>query len=138
MPDEWFVRVHEKEYGPVDLETLREWKADGRVIALNEVRRSDAAEWILAGAVPELFPPASEVSEPVPQFFRARTFSQIITDTIRLYAAGFWVFFAIALITGLPAMAMQLCLLFVDNREGVALTLTSRFAGAARCCRCSR
>jgi len=30
MPDEWMVRVEGREYGPVDLETLREWKNEGR------------------------------------------------------------------------------------------------------------
>jgi hypothetical protein len=130
MPDEWFVRVHGKEYGPVDLDTLREWKADGRVIAQNEVRRGREGDWILAGAVPELFPAVAEVTEPVPEFFRARTFGQIIGDTLRLYRRGFWVFFAVALISGLPALALQICLLFVDTREGVALTLTSRFASS--------
>jgi hypothetical protein len=49
---------------------------------------------------------------------------------VGLYARGFWVFFAVALICGLPALAMQLCLLFIDTREGVALTLQSRFASS--------
>lgn len=130
MADEWFVRVHDKEYGPVDLDTLRAWQGDGRVIATNELRRSGETDWILAGTVPELFPQPEQIAAPAPEFFRARTFSQIISDTVRLYLRGFRAFFALALLAGLPALALQLCLLFVDAREGQALTLTSRLASS--------
>ena len=41
MPEEWIVRVDGKEYGPADIETLREWKADGRLLPGNEARRAD-------------------------------------------------------------------------------------------------
>jgi hypothetical protein len=30
MADEWIIRVAGKEYGPADLATLHEWKAEGR------------------------------------------------------------------------------------------------------------
>ena len=38
MSEEWMVRVEGKEYGPVDLDELREWKREGRLIRENEVR----------------------------------------------------------------------------------------------------
>ena len=38
MSEEWMVRVEGKEYGPVDLDGLREWKREGRLIRENEVR----------------------------------------------------------------------------------------------------
>ncbi len=31
MADRWLVRVGEKEYGPVDLDTLGDWKREGRL-----------------------------------------------------------------------------------------------------------
>jgi hypothetical protein len=40
MADEWFVRVHDKEYGPVDLDTLREWQREGHLIAENDLREA--------------------------------------------------------------------------------------------------
>ena len=48
MADEWFVRVQGKDYGPVDLDTLREWKREGRLIADNEVREAEAENWVKA------------------------------------------------------------------------------------------
>ena len=39
MADRWLVRVGEKEYGPVDLDTLGDWKREGRLLPTNEVRR---------------------------------------------------------------------------------------------------
>ncbi len=32
MAEEWIVRVEGKEYGPVDVDELREWKREGRLI----------------------------------------------------------------------------------------------------------
>src|SRR2546425_4743422 len=66
MPDQWFIRVHGKEYGPADLETLREWKADGRVLPTNEARRVNVdpaavaastkeTVWTTAAEIPGLF-----------------------------------------------------------------------------------
>src|SRR5437879_10946800 len=31
MTDEWIVRVQGKEYGPVDIDTMRPWKMEGRL-----------------------------------------------------------------------------------------------------------
>ena len=38
--DAWIVRVLGKEYGPVDLDELREWKREGRLIRENEIREA--------------------------------------------------------------------------------------------------
>jgi len=63
MPDEWMVRVEGREYGPVDLETLREWKNEGRLIRSNELCRIGEDRWVLAAEFPEIFadelPPAA-------------------------------------------------------------------------------
>ena len=55
MAEEWIVRVQGKDYGPVDAETLREWKAEGRVLPGNQVRRADVDLWITAAEIPGLF-----------------------------------------------------------------------------------
>jgi hypothetical protein len=43
-----------KEYGPVSLEQLRQWVAEGRVNARTQVQESGTAEWKPAAEVPEL------------------------------------------------------------------------------------
>ncbi|PYL55110.1 MAG: hypothetical protein DMF29_04160, partial [Verrucomicrobia bacterium] len=66
MPEQWIIRVEEKEYGPADLATLHEWKADGRVLPTNPARMVDVdsagvagsakeALWKTAGDIPGLF-----------------------------------------------------------------------------------
>src|SRR5262245_52693596 len=66
MPEQWIIRVQGKEYGPADLATLREWKADGRVLPTNPARRADVdpttvagsmnqARWKTASEIPGLF-----------------------------------------------------------------------------------
>ena len=55
MTEEWIVRVHGKEYGPADVETLREWKAEGRLLPGNEARRADTELWKTAAEIPGLF-----------------------------------------------------------------------------------
>ncbi|MEP6957012.1 MAG: DUF4339 domain-containing protein [Chthoniobacterales bacterium] len=127
MPEEWFVRVAGKEYGPVDLETLREWQADGRVIPTNELRRADETDWILAGAIPALYPPPPLPTQEA-RFLRPRTFGEIIGETFRLYARGFPQFFGLALLVALPSLGFQLCMIFIDTTGNPALTLTSRIA----------
>ena len=66
MPEQWIVRVQGKDYGPADLETLREWKREGRVLSTNQARAADvdavaaaalaeAARWTTAAEIPGLF-----------------------------------------------------------------------------------
>ena len=42
------------QYGPVNLDQLRSWIRDGRVVANTHVWRSDAPSWATASALPEL------------------------------------------------------------------------------------
>ena len=42
MAQQWIIRVQGKEYGPVDVETLREWKMEGRLLPGNEARPEDS------------------------------------------------------------------------------------------------
>jgi hypothetical protein len=55
VAEEWIVRVGGREYGPANIDTLREWKAEGRVLPANEARRADAELWTLAAEIPGLF-----------------------------------------------------------------------------------
>ena len=55
VTEEWIVRVEGREYGPANIETLREWKAEGRVLPANEARRADADLWSIAAEIPGLF-----------------------------------------------------------------------------------
>ena len=129
MPDDWFVRVQDKEYGPVSLDTLLEWKAEGRVIAENEVRR-DAEDWILAGAIPGLFPPAplpfARAHVPV----RQRTFGEILAETGRIYAKGFPQFFALSLLVAIPSLGLKLSLAFTNRPQGEPLAGPALIAAA--------
>lgn len=104
MSDDWIVRVNDREYGPVDLTTMREWQREGRVIATNEVRRSSAEEWQLAGAVEELFPPPTPPVDPV---IRRRRWGEIVRETVRVYARGLPQFLLLALLTAVPSFFLQ-------------------------------
>jgi len=75
MAEQWIIQVQGKEYGPADLDTLREWKSDGRVLPANPARMIDVdpdavagsakeALWKTARDIPGLFP----VESPPVQF----------------------------------------------------------------------
>ncbi len=98
MTEEWIVRVQGKEYGPVDTDELREWRREGRLIPANEVRRVEEERWFPAGELPEVFAdeerPEPELElepqpPPLPQHFEiAKSFSQIVSETFRIYRRG--------------------------------------------------
>src|SRR5947209_1419369 len=110
MADRWIIQVEGKDYGPVDLETLREWKTDGRVLSANPARRSDSEDWQTAGEIPGLFgiepPPVqmaedrgqrteagdrqSEISDHKPETKLPRR--NLFTETFRIYFRGFFQF----------------------------------------------
>src|SRR5437867_8678843 len=78
MADRWLVRVGEKEYGPVELGTLDDWKREGRLLPTNEVRRESDSVWATANTIPELFgPPPLPVQTGHP-LVRRRSFGEII------------------------------------------------------------
>jgi hypothetical protein len=83
MSEQWIIRVQGKEYGPADLATLLEWKADGRVLPKNEARRADVdpataiasaeeALWITAAEIPGLFETTPALAPPPPTSVEAR------------------------------------------------------------------
>jgi hypothetical protein len=113
MPEEWIVRVQGQEYGPADIETLREWKADGRLLPGNEARRADVDLWTTAAEIPGLFdvaaPVAASTGRPAPPPLQPRRgFAQILAETFRIYRKGFLQFLGLALVVAVPSIAAQL------------------------------
>ena len=109
MTEEWIVRVQGKEYGPADIDTLREWKAEGRLLAANEARRADAQLWTLASEIPDLFESVSAADQKeLPS--RRRNLGEIFAETFRIYRCGFLKFFVLALLTAVPSFLFQLTL----------------------------
>jgi hypothetical protein len=108
MANRWFVRVGEKEYGPVDLDTLGEWKREGRLLPTNQVRPESDSVWTTADSIPELFgPPPLPVQTGNP-LVRQRTFGEIIRGSFAIYKSALLPFFVITLLVGIPQLVMEL------------------------------
>ena len=120
MSEQWIVRVEGKEYGPVDLEELRDWKREGRLIRENEVREPGSERWIPAGELPEIFSdevedaPEMELEPPPLPGRRRKSFGEIFTDGWQIYRAGFKRFFVLALLVSVPAFFLQLAAPFLE------------------------
>ncbi len=119
MTEEWIIRVQGVEYGPANIETLREWKVEGRLLPANEARRANVNLWTTAGEIPGLFSveAAVELREPPVQFSR-RGFNQILAETFRTYRKGFFQFLGLTLIVLLPSICSQLTTAFVQPPQG--------------------
>jgi hypothetical protein len=124
MPEQWIVRVQDKEYGPADLETLREWRDEGRLLPANQARPVDIDLWTKAAEIPGLFrsadvaaaeldmsPSNGSAAGRLPQ---ARlqghrgSVAQILTETLRIYRKGFFQFLCLTLLVALPSICAQL------------------------------
>jgi hypothetical protein len=108
MPEEWIVQVEGREYGPVELEILREWKDEGRVLPTNQARRAEATVWIQAGDIPGLFDSAIPPEESVIAPREPAHFGRILGETFRIYRAGFFQFFFVTLLVIVPWACGQL------------------------------
>jgi hypothetical protein len=134
MTEEWIVRVQDREYGPADIETLREWKAEGRLLPANEARRANIDLWTTAAEIPGLFdaethPAASprRSTQPPPQISH-RSFTQILAKTFRIYGTGFLQFVGLVLLILLPSVCSQLTTAFVQPPQGSNVDLRSVLA----------
>jgi len=161
MAEQWIIRVQGKEYGPADLATLREWKADGRVLPVNPARQADVEEahWKTAGDIPGLFlvePPPVQASveanaSPARTVSRASTSGgiaadtaaptiskppsrNILVETFRIYFRGFFQFFCLSLLSIVPIVCAELTSRFVDTAPGVNVDLRTLFAVAFGLC----
>ena len=137
MSEEWIVRVHGKEYGPANLDTLREWKTEGRLLPANDARQANVDLWITAGEIPGLFsvtPVAEAAASPMefPVQVSRRSFNHILAETFRIYRKGFFQFLGLALLVLLPSICSQLITAFVQAPLGsnvdVRSVLTAAFA----------
>jgi len=125
--EEWIVRVDGREYGPANIETLREWKAEGRVLPANEARRADTELWSLAAEIPGLFDEEALPTVSAPRLTHSissvqplpplppRSFGQILADTLRIYVRGFLQFFCLALLVVLPSVCAQLTAMWMQT-----------------------
>ncbi len=131
MADQWFVRVLGKEYGPVDLATLREWRADGRLIPENEVRMDDDSVWRPAIEFVEIFAETpARVAAERDDLFRPRSLMQIVGEAFGIYARGFLPLFAFALLVAVPSTAMKISLAFVHTQESGSIAKESMLPAA--------
>jgi hypothetical protein len=101
------VRVEGHEYGPVDSDTLIEWKNEGRLIRSNELRRVEDERWSPAAEFPEFFADDGPPAEPPDLIIRRRSWPEIFRETFRLYRRGFWRFLLFGLLTAVPMFVMQ-------------------------------
>jgi len=157
MAEQWIIRVQGKEYGPADLATLREWKADGRVLPANPARQADVneAHWKRAGDIPGLFQvepapvqgPArnqrsaaytqgsGEPKEISDQKSKSRPPSRnILVETFGIYFRGFFQFFCLSLLSIIPIVCAELTSRFIDTAPGVNVDLRSLVAVAFGLC----
>lgn len=137
--EEWIVRVDGREYGPANIDTLREWKAEGRVLPANEARRADAGGWTFAAKIPGLFDleaptSASQMSAPTssaqaPPALPSRGFGQILAETSRIYARGFPQFLCLTLLVVLPSVCGQLTAMWTQSVQASDADLRVLAAG---------
>lgn len=135
MPEQWIIRVEGKEYGPADLAMLREWKADGRVLATNEARGEDVDLWSKAAEIPGLFaltPPQSVRSAPTPpaRTEPQRSFGKIIGQTLSIYRKGFFQFFCLTLLVIAPSICGQIAGGMIKGEGNVDVDLRTTVAAA--------
>src|ERR1041385_7355304 len=135
VTEEWIVRVQGSEYGPVNIETLREWKAEGRLLPANEARRASVDFWTTAAEIPGLFdlpppvPLAGPDTQPPVQLSR-RSFGEILTETLQIYRKGFFHFLGLTLLVLLPSIGSQLTTAFLQPPQGSNLDLRSVLAAS--------
>jgi hypothetical protein len=139
MAQQWIIRVQGKEYGPADLETLLEWKREGRLLAQNPARPEDVDLWKTAAEIPGLFTTEKVIAAAAdheaqrPPAAR-RSFFQIVAATLRIYRQGFFQFLALTLFTALPSIAGQITSGFVQTSSGTPVDLRTLLAGAFSFC----
>ena len=135
MAEEWIVRVQGKEYGPANIDTLREWKREGRLLPENEARHMEADGWITAAAIPGLFDAgasaaASAVREMEPPLqTQHRTLGHILAETFQIYRKGFFQFLGLTLLVLLPSVCSQITTVLTQKAQGSSGDLRVLTAG---------
>ena len=135
MAEEWFVRVQGKEYGPANIDTLLEWKKEGRLLPENEARIASADLWSTAATIPGLFDaeavvPAAEHPPQAPLPVSRRSFAQILAGTFQIYRKGFFQFLGLTLLVLLPSVCSELTTALMQTMRGSEGDLRVLAAGA--------
>src|SRR5437667_4077953 len=122
MTEEWIVRVQGKEYGPADIDTLLEWKKEGRLLPENEARTTSADLGSTAAAIPGLFDvamiaAASARVEIQPPLQTQRSFGQVLAETFQIYRKGFFQFLGLTLVVLLPSICSQLTTALIQTAQ---------------------
>ena len=98
-----------KEYGPVPVDDLRKWIAQGRAGAQTKVRAEGATDWITLAEVPELAGAAKTAPPPLPSHppatagkLSAMAVASLVLGILGLFTCGGTAFFG--LILGIIAM----------------------------------
>ena len=124
MTEEWIVRVQGEEYGPADIDTLREWKQEGRLLPENEARNTGTDLWSTAAAIPGLFDVAAlatasagPLAQP-PLQVQHRSFGQVLVETFQIYRKGFFQFVGLTLLVLLPSICSQLTTALMPTPKG--------------------
>jgi hypothetical protein len=123
MAEEWIVRVQGREYGPANIDTLLEWKEEGRLLPENEARTASADLWSTAATIPGLFDveagvPAAGRSTQAPLPVPRRSFGQILAATLQIYRKGFFQFLGLTLLVLLPSVCSQLTSALLHTARG--------------------
>ena len=139
MAQQWIIRVQGKEYGPVDVETLREWKTEGRLLPGNEARQADSDLWATAADIPNLFDVGEAVATSArwptePPLQARRSLAQILAETLRIYRKGFPQFLGLALIVAAPSICAQLANSMLGASADVELNFRTLIAAAFGLC----
>jgi hypothetical protein len=128
MAEEWIVSVQGNEYGPVDVETLVEWRDEGRVLRSNQARRADADLWITAAEIPGLFEPSPVASGSAEIPLPRRSFAHILAETLRIYRKGFFQFFYLTLLVAMPSLCAQLSSSALGASPNISMDLRTLIA----------
>ena len=115
MPDRWIIRVAGKEYGPVDLEALREWKRDGRLLSANEARLESESQWSSAGAIPGLFQSVPLAPSQSQAKVAEQPRGKLLRRTFQIYGQGFFRFLALSGLIIVPSLCGQLVSVFAER-----------------------
>jgi hypothetical protein len=135
MPEEWIIQVEGREYGPVDLQILREWKEEGRVLPANQARRAEGNTWMQASEIPGLFETFVVPGDIVAAGPHAgRTFTKILSETFRIYRQGFFQFLCLTLVVIIPSLCAQLTSAVLDTSPAVDADLRTMLAGGFSFC----
>src|ERR1051326_1039255 len=151
MAEQWIIRVEGKEYGPADLATLHEWKADGRVLPSNAARRVDVDLWKTAADIPSLFqierPPVqreaaaqrSEIADQQSETDDRKALTKppsrnVLTETFRIYFRGFFQFVALTLLTLVPSLCSQFAGAMIQTAPNVNVDLRTMVMAAFSVC----